>query len=242
LERKRYRATSAARKRIALRTFARFLQISGQRTDDLSEGLVAPRLPRTLPQALSTEEMARLLAAPTGGDAWALRDRAMLELFYSCGLRVSELAGLTLPHVDLERGWIRVLGKGSKERLVPLGAPASRAIATYLEQGRPHFVKTKRTGWALFLSERGGAISRQMIWVLVKKYARRAGLSRHVKPHGLRHSFATHLLQGGADLRAIQEMLGHSSLTTTQIYTSVDARRLSEQHARFHPLNRAPKK
>jgi len=167
----------------------------------------------------------------------ALRDRALLELFYSSGLRVSELAALMLQQVDLENGLIRVFGKGSKERIVPVGGKARDALTTYLVSGRPHLVKLK-TGSQFFLNNRGSALSRVMLWMLVKKYAQRAGIAKNVKPHGLRHSFATHLLSGGADLRAIQEMLGHASISTTQIYTAVEPQRLIEQHAKFHPRNR----
>jgi integrase/recombinase XerD len=190
-----------------------------------------------VPGLLSGEEIARLLAAPQGGDAFALRDRALLELFYASGLRVSELANLSLQQLDLEAGFLRVFGKGAKERVVPVGGKAVEALRVYLAAGRPAFVRA-RTGSALFLSERGGPLSRKTLWVLVQKYAARAGISRGVKPHQLRHSFASHLLGGGADLRAIQEMLGHANLATTQIYTAVEEKRLVEQHARYHPRNR----
>jgi integrase/recombinase XerD len=152
-------------------------------------------------------------------------------------LRVSELSGLEIQQIDLENGFLRVFGKGSKERVVPVGGRAVDALAKYLTAGRAHFVKSK-TRSHLFLSERGTAISRKMLWVLVKKYAKRAGIEKPVKPHALRHSFATHLLGGGADLRAIQEMLGHANIATTQIYTAVEEKRLIEQHKKFHPRNR----
>ena len=233
-----YTVASLARKLTALRGLARHLVHEKRRPDDFTEQLTGPKLVRRIPGTLTPEEVSRLLAAPAGGDAYALRDRAMLELFYSSGLRVSELTGLSLQQVDLERGFVRVFGKGSKERLVPLGSKAREALAVYLSAGRSRFVKS-RTGSQLFLSERGRAISRLMVWVLVKKYAKLAGITRPVKPHLLRHSFATHLLSGGADLRAIQEMLGHANLSTTQIYTAVESRRLLEQHAKFHPRNRS---
>lgn len=234
-----YTVASLARKLSALRMFARHLVRERVRPDDFTELLQGPKLVRRVPGTLSAAEVERLMAAPTGGDAHGLRDRAMLELFYSSGLRVSELAGLTLQQVDLEAGFLRVFGKGAKERVVPVGAKARAALADYIAAGRPHFVKAK-TGSQLFLSERGTAISRQMLWVLVKKYARAAGIEKPVKPHLLRHSFATHLLSGGADLRAIQEMLGHANIGTTQIYTAVEETRLTEQHARFHPRNKDP--
>jgi integrase/recombinase XerD len=178
-----------------------------------------------------------LLASPSGADPASLRDRALLELFYSSGLRVSELGGLMLQQIDLDQGFLRVFGKGSKERVVPIGGRACSALANYLVSGRPHFVKA-RTGSQLFLSNRGAALSRITLWFIVKKHARRAGIAQNVKPHLLRHSFATHLLTGGADLRAIQEMLGHASIATTQIYTAVEPQRLLDQHAEFHPRNK----
>ncbi|MFH1498911.1 MAG: site-specific tyrosine recombinase XerD [Verrucomicrobiota bacterium] len=231
-----YTVASLARKLSALRMFARHLVRERVRPDDFTELLQGPKLVRRVPGTLSADEITRLLAAPVGGDAHGLRDRAILELFYSSGLRVSELAGLTIQQVDLEAGFLRVFGKGAKERVVPVGGKARTALTDYLAAGRPHFVKPK-TGSQLFLSERGTAISRQMLWVLVKKYAKAAGIEKTVKPHLLRHSFATHLLSGGADLRAIQEMLGHANIGTTQIYTAVEEKRLAEQHARFHPRN-----
>lgn len=233
-----YTVASLARKLSALRSLARFLVREKLRDDDFTALLSGPKLTRRIPGTLTPDEVERLLAAPTGGDARALRDRALLELFYSSGLRVSELAGLMLQQVDLEHGFLRVFGKGSKERVVPIGGQAVAALATYLTAGRPHFVRP-RTGSQLFLNKSGGALSRVMLWMLVKKYAKRAGITKNVKPHGLRHSFATHLLTGGADLRAIQEMLGHASISTTQIYTAVEPQRLLEQHAKFHPRNRA---
>ena len=229
--------TSQARKLTALRVFARFLVRENVRKDDFTALLVGPKVGRPLPGTLSAAEIGKLLAAPTGGDPQSLRDRALLELFYSSGLRVSELAGVTLQQLDLEQGFLRVFGKGSKERVVPIGGRACEAIATYLTSGRPHFVKA-HTGSQLFLSNRGTGLSRVMLWMIVKKYAKRAGITRNVKPHGLRHSFATHLLSGGADLRAIQEMLGHASIATTQIYTAVEPQRLRDHHAKFHPRNK----
>ncbi len=226
--------SSAARKLSALRMFARFLVHEGTRADDFTDLVSGPKLSRKLPETLSTEEVERILAAPTGSDEFGLRDRAILELFYSSGLRVSELCDLTLQQVDLEHGFVRVIGKGSKERVVPIGQQASGALQNYLDSGRSHFVKPK-TGSQFFLSKRGTAISRKMVWVLVKQHTLRAGITKTVKPHLLRHSFATHLLGGGADLRAIQEMLGHADIGTTQIYTAVEQSRLLDHHAKFHP-------
>ncbi|MBI5770375.1 MAG: tyrosine recombinase XerD [Verrucomicrobia bacterium] len=233
----RYTVASVLRKLAALRMLSRHLVREKIRDDDFTALLVGPKRARRIPGTLNETEVERLLAAPVGGDARALRDRALLELFYSSGLRVSELAALTVQQVDLQHGFVRVFGKGAKERVVPLGGKARDALATYLAAGRPSLVKP-RTGSQFFLNNRGAALSRVMLWMLVKKYAQRAGLTKNVKPHGLRHSFATHLLTGGADLRAIQEMLGHASISTTQIYTAVEPQRLVDHHAKYHPRNR----
>lgn len=232
-----YSVASLARKITALRNLARFLVREKYRDDDFTALLTGPKMLRRIPGTLTDAEVARLLAAASGGDARSLRDRALLELFYSSGLRVSELAGLMLQQVDVAHGFLRVFGKGSKERVVPIGRKAVEALEIYLSAGRPHFVKP-RTGSQLFLNKNGTALSRVMLWMLVKKYARQAGITKNVKPHGLRHSFATHLLTGGADLRAIQEMLGHASISTTQIYTAVEPQRLIAHHAKFHPRNK----
>ena len=237
LTRADFAVASLARKLTALRVFARYLVREKLRADDFTALLAGPKLGRRLPGTLSVDDVSRLLAAPGAGDPAALRDRALLELLYSSGLRVTELGNLLLQQIDLEQGFLRVFGKGSKERVVPIGRRACAALATYLSAGRPHFVKA-RTGSQLFLSNRGGALSRITLWYIVKKHARRAGITHNVKPHLLRHSFATHLLSGGADLRAIQEMLGHASIATTQIYTAVEPQRLLDQHAQFHPRNR----
>ena len=213
-------ASSQARKLTAVRMLCRHLLRERVRDDDPTALLTGPKIRRKLPQTLSAGEMGKLLAAPTGGDAYAIRDRAMLELFYSSGLRISELCGLSLQQVDLEHGFVRVFGKGNKERVVPLGGRAREAIVTYLDAARPRLVKP-RTGSELFISERGTAISRKTLWVSVRKYARRAGLTQVVKPHLLRHSFATHLLEAGYDIRTVQELLGHEDVSTTMIYTHV---------------------
>lgn len=234
---RRTAASSQARKLTALRMFARFLVRERLRPDDFTALLAGPRLVRRLPQSLSQDETRRLLASPCGGEPASLRDRALLELFYSSGLRVSELAALNLQQVDLENGFARVFGKGSKERIVPMGARARDALGAWIASGRPHFVRP-RTRSELFLGSRGTGLSRVSLWSIVRKHARRAGIEKPVKPHLLRHTFATHLLSGGADLRAIQEMLGHASISTTQIYTAVEGKRLLDQHARFHPRNR----
>ncbi|MBK9991397.1 MAG: site-specific tyrosine recombinase XerD [Verrucomicrobia bacterium] len=234
-----YTVASLARKLTALRGLSRHLVREELRGEDFTELLTGPKIARRIPGTLTETEVERLLAAPVGGDPISLRDRAILELFYSSGLRVSELGGLMLQQIDLKEGFLRVFGKGSKERVVPVGGRAVAALETYITAARGHFVKPKKTGSAIFLSERGTAISRKMLWVIVKKYAKRAGIEKPVKPHLLRHSFATHLLGGGADLRAIQEMLGHANLATTQIYTAVEEKRLIDQHTKFHPRNKA---
>lgn len=233
----RYTVASLARKLSALRMLARFLVREKIREDDFTALLAGPKLTRKMPSTLSEDEVSRLLNAPGEGDVRALRDRALLELFYSSGLRVSELAALRLQQIDLEHGFIRVFGKGAKERVVPVGGKACDALTTYLTAGRPRLVNPK-TGSEFFLNHRGAALSRVALWMIVKKHAKRAGITKNVKPHGLRHSFATHLLTGGADLRAIQEMLGHASISTTQIYTAVEPQRLLSHHAKFHPRNR----
>ncbi|MFT4901114.1 MAG: integrase/recombinase XerD [Lentimonas sp.] len=229
-----YARTSQARKLSALRMFARHLVRENVRKDDFTELLAGPKLSRTLPDVLTREEVERLLEAPSRSTPYGLRDRAIFELFYSSGLRVSELCGILLQSINLDEGFVRVFGKGSKERIAPIGRAAVKAVNDYITAARPYFVKA-RTGSELFLSQQGRAISRKMVWVLIKDYALKAGIKKTIKPHLLRHSFATHLLEGGADLRAIQEMLGHSDISTTQIYTSVESARLADEHALYHP-------
>lgn len=237
LSKANYARSSQARKLSAIRMLARYLVREGLRTDDFTELVLSPKLSRKLPEVLTHEELKRLLAAPPIDTPYGLRDRAMLELFYSSGLRVSELCGILLQAINLDEGYVRVFGKGSKERIAPIGGTAVAAVRDYLTGGRPHFVKAK-TGSALFLSQQGRAISRKMVWVMIKQHAARAEIKKPIKPHLLRHSFATHLLEGGADLRAIQEMLGHSDISTTQIYTSVQTARLADEHALYHPRSK----
>ena len=232
-----YARTSQARKLSALRMFARHLVRENLRKDDFTELAAAPKLNRKLPEVLSHEEVERLLNAPQLSTPHGLRDRAILELFYSSGLRVSELCGLLLQSVNLDDGYLRVFGKGSKERVAPIGDAAIQALRDYLSAGRAHFVKAT-TGSDVFLSQRGSAISRKMVWVMIRQYAAKVGIKKPIKPHLLRHSFATHLLEGGADLRAIQEMLGHADISTTQIYTAVQASRLADEHALYHPRSK----
>jgi integrase/recombinase XerD len=230
-----YRAASLARKLSAVRHCARFLLSEKAIKNDFTELISAPKLARQLPDTLSPEEVDALLDAPSRHSAQGLRDRAFLELMYSSGLRVTELCNLSLQDLDLDEGFLRVeAGKRGKDRLIPVGGKASDAVQVYLHNGRPSLVRSK-TGSALFLSNRGSALSRKTVWYWIKEYAGRAGIKKPVKPHLLRHSFATHLLSNGADLRAIQEMLGHADIGTTEIYTRVDRKRLAEAHNRFHP-------
>ncbi len=234
-----YVPASLARKLSAVRMLARFLVKENVRPDDFTELLETPKLVRKLPGTLSANQVDALLKAVPLNTAHGLRDRAMLEMMYGSGLRVSDLCALSLHDVDREQGFLRVLkGKGGKQRVVPVGGCALEALHRYIEEGRPQLLKP-RTGSELFLSQWGRAISRKMFWVLVKRHAQAAGISQPVKPHLLRHSFATHLLMGGADLRAIQEMLGHADIGTTQIYTAVNPSRLAQAHARYHPRGSA---
>ena len=231
-----YAVASLARKLSALRMLARFLIAEGRLQNDFTELLTNPKKGRYLPHALSIEEMEKFLQAPDLNTPLGKRDRAIFELMYGSGLRVSEVSTVLVNAVDLDEGFARIFGKGAKERIVPVGGQAITAIRNYLHGGRSHLAKSG-SGGELFLSKRGTPISRKMIWVLVKEYARRAGIERNLSPHGLRHSFATHLLMGGADVRAVQEMLGHADVGTTQIYTHVELGRLLEEHANFHPLS-----
>lgn len=227
-------ASSIKLEAIALRIFFRHLIGRKKLTVNPAEHLPIPRIEGYLPETLNQEETARLLDCVRGEDPLRLRDRAILELLYASGLRISELCGARLENLSLEEGYIRVIGKGNKTRIVPVGRQALAAIQTYLNRGRPELI-SKRSGAEVFLSVRGKKLTPQRVWQLVKLYASMAGLSADVYPHLLRHSFATHLLAGGADLRIIQEMLGHADISTTQIYTHVDSSRLRSVHKRFHP-------
>lgn len=219
---------------VALKIFFRWLQARGRIPRDPADALHLPRTERYLPETMNELQMDRLLEGIDSNTPRGLRDRAILELLYASGLRVSELVNAKLENLDLDSRVIRVIGKGNKMRLVPVGKAACEAIATYVERERPQNVK-KRTGSEIFLSERGTKLTTVRIWQIVKEVAKRAGLDLNVYPHLLRHSFATHLLSNGADLRIIQEMLGHADIATTQIYTHVDQQRLKAIHHRFHP-------
>lgn len=218
----------------AIRTWYRFLLAEGVLTVDPSERLETPRKWRTLPEVLTADEVDQLLTSIPIEEPLAFRDRAMLELAYGAGLRVGEWITLKVNDLMLEDGVVRVFGKGSKERLVPVGRRATGAVAIYLRELRPRLERGKGAG-VLFLNARGVPLSRMGAWKILRKYVERAGITKTVTPHTLRHSFATHLLEGGADLRAVQEMLGHADISTTQVYTHVDREYLRSVHRQFHP-------
>ncbi|MCA1959495.1 MAG: site-specific tyrosine recombinase XerD [Desulfomonile sp.] len=227
-------ARSRARKISCIRGFFRYLIERGRLKSDPCEHIESPRLPRRIPHFLELSEVESLFAAVDRSTLEGRRDAAMLELVYAAGLRVSELVGLRLEQVDLEMGCVTVLGKGSKERVVPMGVPASRAIFNYLEQVRPRLLSGTRSN-AVFVTRRGAAMTRQAFWKIIKKYARAAGITKDISPHTMRHSFATHLVQNNADLRAVQVMLGHADISTTEIYTHVAQQRLKHLHSVCHP-------
>lgn len=227
-------ARSLARQLSTLKRYFRWLLRQGRRGDDPTLNIEAPRLPRPLPKSLSEADVEALLAAPDRETSLGRRDRAMLELLYACGLRVSELVGLPMAALSLEMGVVKVMGKGAKERLVPLGEMASESLGEYLKSGRPALL-SGRADDALFVTERGRAMTRQAFWYRIKRHARVAGISGALSPHTLRHAFATHLLNHGADLRVVQMLLGHSDISTTQIYTHVARERLKTLHRQHHP-------
>jgi integrase/recombinase XerD len=233
LSRRGLSATSRSRALSAVRHFHKFLVREGVTREDATAKLSRPKRPKRVPKVLSVEQIERLLAAP-GDDPLGMRDRAMLEMAYAAGLRVSELCGLTFDQVlDSERVVV-VLGKGNKQRVIPYGRPAAKALADYLSAARPVLARGRVVPF-VFLNHRGTRLSRVGFFKRLRMQARQAGLQRGVSPHVLRHSFATHLLQGGADLRYVQELLGHADISTTQIYTAVDRRHLIEVHRAFHP-------
>jgi integrase/recombinase XerD len=219
---------------VALKIFFRYLAGKGLVTRDPAEALTLPRIERYLPETLNELQVEQLIERIDTRAHLGLRDRAMVELLYASGLRISELAGARLENFAMEEGILRVTGKGNKTRLVPVGRKACEALASYLSTERPKLVK-RRSSSEIFLSERGGKLTTARIWQIVKKHARHSGLEVNIYPHLLRHSFATHLLGNGADLRIIQEMLGHADISTTQVYTHVDQQRLKAVHRQFHP-------
>ena len=225
---------SIARNLSALKMFYRFLVSEGKTESNPTRLLSAPKLPRRLPGVLSTEEVDKLLCQPDSSTERGMRDRAMLELLYATGLRVSELVNLKMNNVNLEAGYVRTVGKGSKERMVPMGGKALEALREYLDHGRAGFLK-KRSSSHLFLGPRGKPLTRQGFWKIIKRYGLSAGIRKSITPHALRHSFASHLLERGADLRSVQIMLGHADIATTQIYTHVTRERLKQIHEKHHP-------
>ncbi|MGE5762885.1 MAG: tyrosine recombinase, partial [Mycobacterium leprae] len=232
-------AASAGRAVVAVRGLHRFAVREGLTGADPARAVRPPTPPRRLPKAIAVDEVERLLdAAGPPGDPRGLRDRALLELLYGTGARISEAVGLDVDDVDLDRGVVRLLGKGGKERMVPVGRFARAAVDAYLVRARPALAVIGSGGPALFLNARGGRLTRQGGWAVLRAAAERAGLAASVSPHTLRHSFATHLLDGGADVRVVQELLGHASVTTTQVYTLVTVDRLREVYAAAHPRAR----
>jgi integrase/recombinase XerD len=217
-----------------LRHFYRYCLREKLLTEDPSALLQSPKMGRKLPDSLSEDDVERLLQAPDLGTELGIRDRAMLELLYASGMRVSELISLSFSRINLNQGWIKVMGKGNKERLLPIGEEAGEWIERYLKQVRGQWQNAQSEDW-LFITQRGGAMTRQAFWYLIKKYARQVGIEKPLSPHTLRHAFATHLLNHGADLRVVQMLLGHSDLSTTQIYTHIAQQRLKELHAQHHP-------
>jgi integrase/recombinase XerD len=226
------------RKVACLRSFYRHLRRQELLADDPTVHLHAPRQSRKLPQVLSRDEVAQLLEQPKGTDPATLRDRALLEVMYACGLRASEATGLEMSDIDLEAGVLRARGKGNKERLVPVGSTAAAALTAYLKRGRPRLAGD-RLQPKLFLNHRGGGLTRQGLYKIVQRHARSAGLASKMSPHTLRHTFATHLLAGGCDLRSLQEMLGHADIATTQLYTHLSADRLKDVYFDAHPRAKA---
>lgn len=228
------RSRTAARTLSSLRRFYRYQVREGRLEQDPSALIESPKLGRPLPKTLTEEEVERLLTAVDTGTPVGLRDRAMLELLYATGLRVSELVGLQVSQVNSVQGLVRVMGKGSKERMVPMGEEALQWLQQYMREARPELV-SRHLSDAVFLSRRGDAMTRQAFWYRIKDCARRGGINKELSPHTLRHAFATHLLNHGADLRVVQMLLGHSDLSTTQIYTHVAQERLKQLHAQHHP-------
>ena len=227
-------ANSIARRLAAIRMFHRFLARERILQNDPSNLIDSPKLWKKIPETLSLNEVEALISQPDPRDKQGLRDRAILETLYATGMRVSEAVNLKLAAVNLDIGFLRCIGKGNKERVIPLGRKAIASIKRYLETSRPHFLKKKECEF-LFVSRFGKKISRQSIWKIIKRCAKKSGIKKGIKPHILRHSFATHLLERGADLRSVQEMLGHSNISTTQIYTHINKDRLKSIHRQFHP-------
>lgn len=228
------RPRSTARQLSSIRRFYRFAQREGMTGHDPSENIEMPRLSRPLPKSLTEEEVESLLAVPDVEESLGVRDRAMLEVLYATGLRVSELVKLKLNQINLRQGVVRITGKGSRERLVPLGEEAQKWLERYLATGRPDILRNRQTDY-LFPTRRSDCMTRQAFWHIIKRYAAKANIRKPLSPHTLRHAFATHLLNHGADLRVVQMLLGHSDVSTTQIYTHVARERMKDVHSRHHP-------
>jgi integrase/recombinase XerD len=227
--------SSLARNLSAIRMFHRFMVNEGYCKKDVTENIDSPKLPRHLPKILDIQDIEAIFNCIDIETDGGVRDRAMLELLYGSGLRISELLSLRLPAILLEEGWVRVFGKGMKERIVPFGEEAGEWLKCYIQHVRPELARHISAEDYVFLNLRGTPLSRMGVWKIIQIYAREAGIKKQVSPHVFRHSFATHLLEGGADLRAVQEMLGHSDISTTQIYTHLDRNYLKEVHKTFHP-------
>jgi integrase/recombinase XerD len=227
--------TSAARYYSSLKGFFTYLHVNKYITGNPIERVPAPKLSKTLPGVLSIDEVNRVLSQPGTDDKLGLRDKAILETFYACGIRVSELIELKISGLFFNEEVIRVFGKGSKERLIPIGSSAISWVTEYLKRSRPLLEKKMKSENYVFLNSRGTKLSRMGVWKIVDRYVKKAGIEKEVHPHTFRHSFATHLLEGGADLRAVQEMLGHSDISTTQIYTHIDRDYIKQVHKQFHP-------
>ncbi|MEO8398694.1 MAG: site-specific tyrosine recombinase XerD [Ignavibacteriaceae bacterium] len=227
--------TSAARYFSSLKGFLKYLFLNKYINSNPIEKIEAPKLSKNLPNVLSFNEVEKILSQPEINDKLGLRDKAILEMFYACGVRISELIDLKISDLFFSEDMIRVLGKGSKERIIPIGQSAINWVTKYLQSSRPLIVKKMKSENYLFLNNRGTKLSRMGVWKIVDKYVKEARIQKEVHPHTFRHSFATHLLEGGADLRAVQEMLGHSDISTTQIYTHIDREYIKQVHKDFHP-------
>jgi len=235
MKEREYASSTVARKVAAVKSFFKFLESAGQIKNNLAKDMETPRAEKHLPATISAEAVDRLLAAPAGDAPASQRDRAMLELLYATGLRVSELVALNVSDVDIDEGTVRCMGKGKKERVLPVYDRAREALGDYVAHGRPKLLGEHNGETALFLNRRGTRLTRQGLWLIIKHYVEEVGIEENVTPHTLRHSFATHMLRGGADLRSVQQMLGHANISTTQIYTQVTPDRMREVYDETHP-------
>ena len=235
LKKKGLSSNSISRNLAAIKMFFRFLVNEGRIQDNKVSVMESPKLWKRLPEALSLNEVERLLDSPCGRGWMRIRDKACLELIYATGMRVSEIVNLNIRDLNLDVGFIRCVGKGSKERIIPLGRQSMKAVDKYLKKSRPKLVRKNSTGSSLFITRLGKKMTRQNFWKMIRNYTCQARIKKRVTPHMLRHSFATHLLERGADLRVVQEMLGHSNISTTQIYTHISKERLKSIHHKYHP-------